>query len=189
MWNYTKQDHVNRELIVVSDDDDWPEWVTFVRCDSNIPTKRNLAMAVADGDAITWFDDDDWQHPSKLSIISPHVSIRTTVGCTHSFFYNPLTNLVAAFDGAMLFNSVGVARYGLPAFDESQTVGSDTSWLSKLDYRDKHAVDDLLFFWITHKHNISNPVHRRRPSEKLDYQLDGETWQQLKKLAVLLQHD
>ena len=42
----------------------------LLRRGTNVARKRNLAVEAARGHWITWFDDDDWQHPRKLSILA-----------------------------------------------------------------------------------------------------------------------
>ena len=32
-----------------------------------VGSKRNIALQESHGEIITWFDDDDWQHPHKLA--------------------------------------------------------------------------------------------------------------------------
>lgn len=180
-----KQTHANRELIVVSDDTDWPEWVTVVETGVNetIPVKRNIAMASSNGDAITWFDDDDWQHPEKLHIIATHVSFRTNVGCSRSFFYDITSNKICEVNihPMPIFNSIGVMRYGLPAFNENIVKGSDTDWLKKLSYRGNAINPYPMFFWVVHEHNTTLNREKINASEPARG-LDGETWQHLMKL-------
>ena len=190
LWNYLKQNYRDKTLVVVSDDDDWPDWVTFVKTgvEENIPTKRNIALSAARGDAITWFDDDDWQHVNKLAIIADHVAPDTNVGCSRSFFFDLFNHKIARVDLGKkpIFNSIGVARYGLPAFAETKIKYSDTDWLRKLEYRGNYISDTVMSFWITHHNNTSNPIHKIKPSSVMDYYLDGETWLQLKKLRARL---
>ena len=190
IWNYLKQTHGEKELIVVSDDDDWPDFVTVVRMGINesVPVKRNAALAAANGEAITWFDDDDWQSPQKLSVINKFVDMRTNVGCDKSFFLDISKRKVTNVHTPQLplFNSIGVYRAALPSFAENMIKYSDTDWLNKLRYRGNYIVDKLLFFWITHNNNMSNPIHKINPIDKLIYSLDSETWQQLRKLEANL---
>lgn len=53
-WNVAKQTYRNFEHVVVDGEGDVGE-------------KRNRALELAKGDVIVWFDDDDWQHPERLS--------------------------------------------------------------------------------------------------------------------------
>ena len=76
LWNFGKQDYANRELVVV---DSSRTGSTFHESDcvrvvsappgTSVPAKRNLALSAASGEILTWFDDDDWQHPRKLSLL------------------------------------------------------------------------------------------------------------------------
>ena len=74
-WNFHKQSWPSRELVVVDGSDcsyrevfQHPQ-INYIhlRGEPNIPLKRNVALDNACGDVVTWFDDDDWQHPNKLS--------------------------------------------------------------------------------------------------------------------------
>ena len=49
-----------------------PDYVRYVRTGhgSSVGAKRNLALEVCKGEAITWMDDDDWQHPDKCAILA-----------------------------------------------------------------------------------------------------------------------
>src|SRR5690606_18409647 len=190
LWNFLKQTHFNRELIVVSDDTDWPDWVTVVEVNDkeNIPTKRNIALATANGDAITWFDDDDWQHEEKLHVIASKVNYQTNVGCSSSFFYDIMSGKTCNVDihPMPIFNSIGVMRYGLPAFNERIETGSDTDWLKKLEYRSNFISPTLMFFWILHEQNTTLNRKKINAVDKLQYKFNGETWQQLRKLEASL---
>jgi len=56
-WNYEKQTYPDKELVIVEGCND-------------IVEARNRALALAKGDAIAWFDDDDWSHPLRLARIA-----------------------------------------------------------------------------------------------------------------------
>lgn len=190
LWNYLKQTHYNKELVVVSDDDDWPDWVTVVKVSrkENIPTKRNIALGAASGDAITWFDDDDWQHSEKLHIIASHVDFKTNVGCSNSFFYDTLTSKICDVNihPKPIFNSIGVMRYGLPAFSERIEIGSDTDWLRKLEYRGNFISHITMFFWLLHGKNTTLNRNKINAVDPMRFNLGAEDWQQLRKLEANL---
>src|SRR5438309_10414663 len=73
LWCFDRQTWSHRELVIV-DSSLEPSQVVGrddVRVVSLPPgtrvgKKRNLALQEAHGEIITWFDDDDWQHPHKL---------------------------------------------------------------------------------------------------------------------------
>ena len=73
LWCFDRQSWLNRELVIV--DSSTEPFRVSGRDDvrviaappgAGVARKRNLAIAQARGEIITWFDDDDWQHPDKL---------------------------------------------------------------------------------------------------------------------------
>jgi glycosyltransferase involved in cell wall biosynthesis len=73
LWCFDHQRWSPSELVIV---DSSPEPLQIAARDdirlvtaspgTGVARKRNLALQEARGDVITWFDDDDWQHPHKL---------------------------------------------------------------------------------------------------------------------------
>ncbi len=178
LWNYRKQDHSHRELVVVDSSDPplrWPDeaGLRVVRCDHGtpIPVKRNLAMRHAVGEAITWFDDDDWQHPRKLSLLAAALVGSTIAGNSRAWFVDLVSGRARRHVNrphVPVFNSVGVGRAIAAAvsFQPERQRASDTPWLAAVRRRsgDRPAeVGEPLFFWLCHEHNLSNPVGSGRP--------------------------
>src|SRR5690242_11718893 len=73
LWNFDRQLYPRKELVIV---DSSPEPFRSDREDvrvvvappgTNVPAKRNLALEAVRGSALAWFDDDDWQHPERLT--------------------------------------------------------------------------------------------------------------------------
>lgn len=183
LWNYTKQDYADTELVVVSDEDDWPTWVKVIVANGNIPQKRNIALDVASGAYVTWFDDDDWQSPHKCSMIAE----RGNVSSTTSFFMDVRTKRIAPVHGSFpLFNSCGLESACLPRFNEKIDIASDTEWMiDVLDQRKITTISDLMHFWILHGQNHSNHrvfIDKHAPIANLD----EETWLHVKKLEARL---
>jgi glycosyltransferase involved in cell wall biosynthesis len=96
LWNYDRQTWPNRELIIV---DSSPAPLACEREDvrviaaptgANIPAKRNMALRAAQGEIVTWFDDDDWQHPDKLAILVEALADESVAyaGGQHGWFVN-----------------------------------------------------------------------------------------------------
>ena len=145
----------------------------MVRCDHGtpIPVKRNLAMRHAVGEAITWFDDDDWQHPRKLSLLAAALGGSTIAGNSRAWFVDLVSGRARRHVNrphVPVFNSVGVARAIAAAvsFQPERQRASDTPWLAAVRRRsgDRPAeVGEPLFFWLCHQHNLSNPVGGGRP--------------------------
>jgi FkbM family methyltransferase len=181
-WNFEKQDYAQRELVVV-DSSDGPSpyegmpGVRVVRAEpgTNVPAKRNLALAAAAGEIVTWFDDDDWQHPRKLSLLADALQRREVAGGRRSWFVDLGTGAAAPFhlNHGLLFNSTGCRSSAVRgvAFDERRTKASDTPWMTAVRRRVRGSealLDAPLFFWLSHAHNLSNPATRRGFTRPLD---------------------
>ncbi|MCB0201420.1 MAG: glycosyltransferase family 2 protein, partial [Anaerolineae bacterium] len=77
LWCFDRQRWPRRELVIV---DSSAEPFTAGERDDvrvlsapsgmGVAAKRNLALEAAQGDIITWFDDDDWQHPDRLTLLA-----------------------------------------------------------------------------------------------------------------------
>ena len=74
LWGYDRQSWARRELVVVDSSavpleaagrDDVR--VIAAPPGTGVAAKRNLAVQEARGEILTWFDDDDWQHPDKVA--------------------------------------------------------------------------------------------------------------------------
>lgn len=173
-WNYRKQDYVPRELVVVdSSRRDPPAFledeVTVVRCPpgTSVARKRNLAVAAARGTFLSWFDDDDWQHPRKLSILAAALEDGTVLaGPTRSWFVDLRRERARPYDGrSVIFNGLAVRRDALDGvgFDEGRERAADTAWITGIRKRSRSApriVPSLLSWWLCHGDNISNPARR-----------------------------
>jgi hypothetical protein len=175
LWNYRKQDFPARELVVVDSSSgpsaalDCPD-VTLVRCppQTSVARKRNIAVEAARGTLITWFDDDDWQHPRKLSILSAALGDDDVLaGPMRSWFVDPDRSRARPFEAqrSVIFNGVAVRRAALDGirFDEQKTRAADTAWVAAVRRRARVAprvVPEILSFWLCHATNISNPVTR-----------------------------
>ncbi len=177
LWNYRKQDHPRRELVIVDSSHTpirWPDeaGVRVVRCAHRTPVsvKRNIALQQASGDAITWFDDDDWQHPRKLSLLDTALQRSTLAGNAQGWFLDIELGRARRHlnrPGSFIFNSVGLPRAvaAAVAFEPKLERASDTPWLTQIRQRlpDRPAeVGDPLFFWLCHKRNLSNAAGGRR---------------------------
>jgi glycosyltransferase involved in cell wall biosynthesis len=175
LWNYHKQAYRDRELIVVDGSERdgafaWPADVTVVRCarGASVARKRNLAMEVASGDIVAWFDDDDWQHPHRLGILATALAGGADVaGSSLSWFVDLGRGRARAYDAqrAVIFNGLGVRRDATAGlrFDERRARAADTAWVSSLLRERRCApivVSEVLSFWLCHRANLSNPVTR-----------------------------
>lgn len=193
LWSYDRQSYPERELVIVdSSPEPWHSERSDVRVltaplGTNIATKRNQALAAARGDIVAWFDDDDWQHPSRLEwLVRALETGPPIVGVSSAWFIDLGAARAERFQsgGRLLFNGAGfrtdVARSA--AFDPRVQRGSDTLWLRGLALR-KHSarlIDPLVAsMWLCHAGNISNPAERRRcvtPLEQVASSLEPHAW-------------
>jgi glycosyltransferase involved in cell wall biosynthesis len=174
-WNYGKQDYAQRELVIVDSSrgdtvsfDD--PTVTVVRCapGSSIAQKRNLALQEARGSLVTWFDDDDWQHPRKLSILNAALCDTDAVaGSQHAWFVDLRRGRARRYDSRrmVLFTGSVFRRKALAVdrFDEKRERAADTAWLGSViqrSHREPRIVPELVTWWLCHERNISNPATR-----------------------------
>ncbi len=76
LWCFDRQTWPHRELIVV-DSSAQPLHlpgrndvrVVAVPAGTGVACKRNRALREAGGELVAWFDDDDWQHPERLTLL------------------------------------------------------------------------------------------------------------------------
>jgi glycosyltransferase involved in cell wall biosynthesis len=196
LWCFDRQTWPARELVIV-DSSDAPLHLP-VRPDirlvtqppgTTVPAKRNLALQTARGDVITWFDDDDWQHPRKLEwLLDALAHGAPYAGSVSAWFVNLQTSFCArhrGFPGRVVFNSAAFSRDAARniAFRENRPRASDTPWMRTLEerYRGEAAIVDRsdLFFWLSHDGNLSNPSRRRRfpvAVQQLKDQIGSRAW-------------
>lgn len=184
IWCYDRQTWPHKELVIV--DSSTEPFVSnrsdirVVQVDSGtgVARKRNSALKEARGEVITWFDDDDWQHPNKLAWLVEALSNGASyAGCSNSWFLDLAAGRCVKHRGQagrILFNSAGFMKNAVQsiAFKEDIHKASDTHWMHDLERRLGRAstqiIDDkVLFFWLCHKDNLSNPSKRRNFTEPL----------------------
>ncbi|GAA1552848.1 hypothetical protein GCM10009789_03020 [Kribbella sancticallisti] len=170
-WNFEKQDHPHRELVVV---DSSPEpipvadprvRVVAAMPGSTVGAKRNIAVRSARGAMIAWFDDDDWQHPRRLSILVRALATHRLAGGLESWFVEPAGRRARPYHSQLdvIFNGLGVRKDEVAQliFDEHKPRAADTAWVRELSRRvggDIAIVPEVLTWWLCHRRNISNPA-------------------------------
>jgi hypothetical protein len=174
-WNFRKQDYESRELVVVDSSSgvrpaSRDASVRVVRCPpgTSVARKRNLAVEAARGDVATWFDDDDWQHPRKLSLLVHALGDDGVLaGPRRSWFVDLRRGRARRHDSqrSVVFNGLAVRRAALDGirFDERRARAADTAWVVAVRRRtleEPRVVPHVLAFWLCHAGNISNPVTR-----------------------------
>jgi len=184
LWCFDRQTWPHRELVIV-DSSSEPFQIAGrdnVRVvpsplGTSVGRKRNLAVHEARGEVITWFDDDDWQHPDKLAMLIEALCDEAPyAGACRGWFVSLMDSRCVPYrgpKGKVTFNSAAFRKEAvLPIrFREVLRRASDTQWMRALDklYPGKAALleRDDLFFWVCHGNNLSNPARKRRFSEDL----------------------
>ena len=174
-WNYQKQAYRHRELIVVDAGGDGSllpsaAGARVLHCPpgTSVARKRNLALEAARGDVVAWFDDDDWQHPRRLSLLVAGLGDGAALaGSLESWFVDLARGRARAHRSqrSVLFNGLGVRRDALDGarFDERRARAADTAWLAQVGRAAGGApviVPAVLSFWLCHRDNLSNPARR-----------------------------
>lgn len=175
LWNFNKQTIADKELVVIDgSSENFSEKFSglgiryfHLKGDESIPHKRNVALEKATGEYITWFDDDDWQHPRKCEILCAMLDKGLEyAGSPNSLFYSIRTGLYTRYENSkrVLFNSLAVktAFARSVKFDEKVKKASDSEWTRLITANNPKGrtflfKDHPLFFWLTHYKNISNP--------------------------------
>lgn len=189
LWGYDRQRWPRRELVIVDssplpfaveDRDDVR--VVSAPAGMGVAAKRNRALREVGGDLIAWFDDDDWQHPDRLSLLVDALGNGAICAGTRQGWFVDLATRRAApyrgFKGRIVFNSALFRRdavAGIP-FPESVKSASDTPWMAAVMARYPAGAVTLprpdLFFWLCHGENLSNPARRRAFPEPLSRFVD-----------------
>jgi glycosyltransferase involved in cell wall biosynthesis len=135
-----------------------------------IAAKRTVALQEASRDIITWFDDDDWQAPSKLSTIENVFYISSeilAVGSRKGRMYSTLTGKMGHYTSRyepIIFNSAGYRLSAVPKhFEVEMLTGEDTEWHSRFFANDPTflVLREQLSAWLCHTKNITNKSSSR----------------------------
>ncbi|HEX9297818.1 MAG TPA: glycosyltransferase family A protein [Polyangiaceae bacterium] len=194
LWAFDRQTWPCKELVIV-DSSDVPIETTrsdvrVIRADAGtlVSRKRNVALEMARGKFIAWFDDDDWSHPERLRWLAEAMMADASMaGATRAWFVDLWGSGCRRYFGGdrLVFNTAGfradVARSAV--FDETLRKGSDTIWMRQLERR--HAASartipsDSLTLWLCHDQNLSNPRSSRTfpvPLSRLESLIGPAAW-------------
>jgi glycosyltransferase involved in cell wall biosynthesis len=194
LWCFDRQTWKHRELVIidssaepcsVSGRDDVQ--VIAVPEGTSVAAKRNRALEEAAGEIITWFDDDDWQHPSKLSLLAEALTDETPfAGSRDGWFVDLIASRCVRYrtpKGRIAFNSAGFRKVAVEsiAFREDIRRASDSHWMRLVAAQHRAAIlkRDDLFFWLSHETNLSNPARKRhftRDLQILKERVGAEAW-------------
>jgi glycosyltransferase involved in cell wall biosynthesis len=185
LWCFDRQTWARRELVII-DSSDEPSKINNrsdirvipVAPETGVAKKRSCAIQEARGEILTWFDDDDWQHPKKLDwLVDGLGDDMPYTGTNRGWFVDLAKRRCASYcapNGQMIFNSGGFRRDAVAniGFRENIQRASDTHWMRRLMRfhgkcgRIQNRED--MFFWLCHDHNLSNPAKRRRFPHQLE---------------------
>ena len=173
IWNYKKQTWANKELIII---DSTPEGrreepfgfpVRYFHTDERIiSVKRNMAMEVMSGDYFTWFDDDDWQSPTKIEKLMSAMDDKTMyVGSSLTAMVNLHTKMAkfyTANKNLTLFTGTIYHKDLIDTpFSENMLTHADYYWRVKLLEKyegGRKYYSDMLYFLLSHNQNIVNTI-------------------------------
>lgn len=174
--NYFKQSEKEKELIIV----DGSETPTKMegRTDSpnvkyiyqkglkSVPKKRNIAIEEARGDFITWIDDDDYQIPTKIEILTKRLEAGAKLaGGKNGIWIDIDTGRFRTYripNNIPISGTCGIDREVARGvmFDEKIEIASDNNFLRAINERVKvrevELIDEYLMFCLCHDYNISN---------------------------------
>jgi glycosyltransferase involved in cell wall biosynthesis len=205
VWNFQKQTHADKELLIIDTGETaWSrvglEGIPGIKVihrehGMRLPTKANLAVGLADGDAIAFMDDDDWQAPNRLELLAGKLTPGVDMVGTHCGAWINLRKrvIVEHRSPMMIFNSCLVRANAAKSvqFDESILKTSDTKWMRELLAKSKSMmIPDRLHAWVCHESNICNPVDSRRWDKARDVQdvLGSETTYALRSISERLEN-
>ena len=153
---------------------------------SSVALKRNLALRAARGSVVAWCDDDDWQHPRRLSLLVEALALGAEVaGSTRSWFVHAERRAVRRYDShcGVIFNGLGATAAAASGvrFDESKRRAADTSWVRALTAGGGRVgvVPEVLSWWLCHRRNLSNPAVKYsfpEPLERVREQVGADDW-------------
>lgn len=173
---YKQASLASAELIIV--DSSEKPWVSelprvivaHVPHSPGISAKRTFALSLAKGEFVTWFDDDDWQHPEKVDsnyFYTDGWDDPAAVGTRHALMYSTLTGKCAPYTSRyepIIFNSAVYRKSEVPAeFDEVCVTGEDTEWQERFFQQRPTFITlgEPMHAWLCHEKNITNKSSSR----------------------------
>jgi hypothetical protein len=141
LWCYDRQTWRRKELVIIDSsyepfEPSRPD-VRVLRAPpgSGVMEKRVMALGEMRGDALAWFDDDDWQHPARLACLAEALgSGAQLAGASHTWLVDLLAlRCVRHVEprGLLLFNAAGyTAELALSpgSLERALARGSEAEW-------------------------------------------------------------
>ena len=167
-WNVSKQTYPNKEWIIINSSNQmiYPKFdnVKIFNEKGNVAQLRNIAMSKA-GEYFVWMDDDDWQHPNKISLLADEIGENDIVGCGHGWFVDIETFKIRKYGYGFpiyinsLFRKEFSSLHNFPI----NTKAPDSRWMSKLLAIAKYRMlnkDHLTVpsFWLRHNNNVTGKM-------------------------------
>lgn len=131
----------------------------------DISAKRTAALAAAQFPFVTWFDDDDWQSPSKLLRAERSIGMdadMVAVGARSAEMFSTVTGLCRNYEShhePIIFNSAVYRKSAAPqTFSEHHITGEDTEWHERFFATRPNFITlgEPLHAWLCHTKNITN---------------------------------
>jgi hypothetical protein len=159
-------------LILDSSERPWEsEFATVHHCPTmpGIAEKRTLAIKVS-RPMLTWFDDDDWQSPTKVNVTSRMWDEEddnasgdfSAFGARHAYMYSVSTGRASIYESTyepIIFNSAVYRKNSVPQnFDSTRITGEDTEWCERwLQTRPSYVtLGEPTHAWLCHGKNVTN---------------------------------
>lgn len=167
-WNFSRLDWPEKELVIIDSSATAvpaskrkPAAFYHHAPGANVPSKRNMALAAARGDFITWLDDDDWRHPDWARIVAGLATGTGIAGGRSAYFVDLFGDQCRRFiqRQGLLFASIMVATELATAvqFDETVERGSDLDWMAQLlNGRKFQFTYEAASLFLCHDRNIGN---------------------------------
>lgn len=171
---YRRQTYANRELIVISADPaaEVQEWIAglgdptirFIDAPPGTPVGllRNQAIAIAQGDLVAVWDDDDLSHAERLRWQYDALVDQRVPACVVSqvLLWWPARRRMAIGSRRVWENSLLARRTMLPAYSALER-GSDTHVLKSLNADHAIAAVDRLnaYVYVAHDRNLWGADH------------------------------
>lgn len=187
IWYFLRQDYPARELIILDDGEDAvadlvpaDERIRYVRLDRRLPlgAKRNRACALARGELIAHWDDDDWMAPHRLSlqvralltsgagVCGAGALLHYRIDAAEAWLYRPLAGERQWLAGGTLLYRR--STWAAQPFPERPS-GEDGAFVAQLPPERLHALADTSFYVAiihgsnTAAKNLRDPHWERRP--------------------------